>query len=116
MITLSFSETKLFDFLISTTKDLNITLRIAGGWVRDKILGNISDDIDISIETLSGNLVTGEQIAQIISRTNNATISVIKTNPEKSKHMETAQITLMGYHLEFCHLRKDHYTNDSRIR
>ena len=115
MITLSPGETELFDFLISTTKDLNVTLRIAGGWVRDKILGNISDDIDISIETISGNLVTGEQIAHMISQTNNATVSVIKTNPEKSKHIETAQITVMGYHLEFCHLRKDDYTNDSRI-
>ena len=35
-------------------KNLNLTLRIAGGWVRDKLLGKESDDIDIALDNMSG--------------------------------------------------------------
>lgn len=34
--------------------ELKDTLRVAGGWVRDKLLGRESLDIDITTDTLSG--------------------------------------------------------------
>ena len=33
---------------------LNTTLRVAGGWVRDKLLGKESDDIDITLDDIRG--------------------------------------------------------------
>ena len=30
------------------------TLRVAGGWVRDKLLGKHSDDIDIALDNMYG--------------------------------------------------------------
>lgn len=33
---------------------LNVTLRCAGGWVRDKLLGKDSLDIDIALDTMMG--------------------------------------------------------------
>lgn len=44
-ITLSEFEKILFSFLLSHNPK-NSTLRVAGGWVRDKILGKENDDID----------------------------------------------------------------------
>lgn len=49
-------ETKLFKILTSTLEHSNLdtTLRCAGGWVRDKLLGLESDDIDIAIDNMLG--------------------------------------------------------------
>ena len=32
------------------------TIRVVGGWVRDKVLGLDSDDIDIALDDMSGDL------------------------------------------------------------
>lgn len=114
------AEVKLFDFVVNAVKHLDVTLRVAGGWVRDQMLNRPSDDIDITIETPQGrNYITGEQLAIVLAEATEAVnfprVSVIKTNPEKSKHIETAQVTIMGHHLEFCHLRKDDYTQCSPV-
>jgi tRNA nucleotidyltransferase (CCA-adding enzyme) len=37
------------------------TLRVAGGWVRDRILGKKSDDIDIAIDNMMG-----EEFAKLV--------------------------------------------------
>lgn len=117
----------IFDFLLAVNEHEKVgaVLRVAGGWVRDTLLGIPSNDIDIAIETLPANppaaLVTGETFTRSIAQYQAArqlptnTISVIKTNPEKSKHIETAQMTVLGVPLEFCHLRHDDYTSESRV-
>ena len=53
------TEKKIFNILeniVSNTPMLKnkTELRVAGGWVRDKILGIDSDDIDISITNMTG--------------------------------------------------------------
>ena len=42
-------------------------------------------------------------------------IGVIKANPEKSKHLETATIRILGSDIDFVNLRKEEYADDSRI-
>lgn len=101
-----------------------VVLRWAGGWVRDKLLGVGSHDIDVAV-----NNMTGMQFAQHI-RDYCDTPEAIKThgindkdignlhhvakNPEKSKHLETAMVTMFGLDLDFVNLRKETYTEDSR--
>jgi hypothetical protein len=34
-----------------------VELRVAGGWVRDRILGKVSDDIDIAVTGGDGNII-----------------------------------------------------------
>ena len=49
-------ERKVFDILLGINEkyQLGLTLRVAGGWVRDKLLGSESDDIDISLDKMTG--------------------------------------------------------------
>ena len=108
-------EAKLFSFILGAAKGLDVTLRVAGGWVRDHMINQPSKDIDIAIETASGRpVVSGEQLAHVMSRATqldkHPTVTVVKANPEKSKHIETGMVKVMGYELEFCHLRRDDYS------
>ncbi|KAI8974310.1 hypothetical protein BDB01DRAFT_844853 [Pilobolus umbonatus] len=43
------------------------------------------------------------------------TISKIDSNPEKSKHLETATTKLFGLEIDFCNLRTEVYDENSRI-
>jgi len=36
------------------SKNLNLTFRVAGGWVRDKLMMKESNDIDIALDTMMG--------------------------------------------------------------
>ncbi|QLL34929.1 hypothetical protein HG536_0H03040 [Torulaspora globosa] len=97
-----------------------LTLRISGGWVRDKILGRESHDLDISI-----NVMSGEQFATQLSRflTENFdkygvkphSVHKIGINPAKSKHLETATTKLFGVEVDFVNLRSEEYSDHSRI-
>lgn len=97
-----------------------LTLRITGGWVRDKLLGQGSHDLDIAI-----NNMTGEQFAVGLNEYLNEhyskygikphSIHKIDKNPEKSKHLETATTKLFGVEVDFVNLRSEEYTELSRI-
>lgn len=43
------------------------------------------------------------------------TIAKIATNPEKSKHLETATMVVLGMPLDFVNLRSEVYDEGSRI-
>ena len=57
-LNLSESERRLFTLLERVALDASqqaavIELRVAGGWVRDKLLGLESDDIDIAVSNIT---------------------------------------------------------------
>ena len=41
---------------VDADKQTQLVVRIAGGWVRDKLLGFESDDIDVALENCSGEI------------------------------------------------------------
>ena len=94
------------------------TLRIAGGWVRDKLLGLESNDIDVTLDNISG-----EEFAQKVKleyqrkqHKREQRVTIIKSNPEKSKHLETATMKINGIDIDFVNLRSEEYTDTtSRI-
>ncbi len=49
-------EKDLFGHVLACCQQLNPApeVRVAGGWVRDKLLGLDSDDIDLALDTMSG--------------------------------------------------------------
>ena len=97
-------------------------LRITGGWVRDKLLGSISHDIDISIDTMTGYtfalflkkfLESGKNKTKYGSATL-GNVAKIEANPEKSKHLETVTTKVFGFEIDLVNLRKETYVETSR--
>lgn len=68
-----------------------LTLRIAGGWVRDKLLGLHSDDIDVAIDKMEG-LPFATLVSDYMKKRNLniSTVSTIERNLNKGKFLETA--------------------------
>ncbi|KAH3666853.1 hypothetical protein OGAPHI_003302 [Ogataea philodendri] len=121
-------ETQIVDLLNEYTRYFNSTrvsdvqkplqLRITGGWVRDKLLGRESHDIDIGIDHLSGvDFVTSlqEYIRREKGENTNTSMYKIEKNPEKSKHLETCTTKLFGWSIDFVNLRSEKYADNSRI-
>ncbi|KAI5185633.1 hypothetical protein NEHOM01_0959 [Nematocida homosporus] len=114
---LTYSEKHLFADLLAYNKEvgLDMVFRVAGGWVRDKIMGIPCNDIDIAIDRASGSLfATGfvEYLKRKKSKVRG--YHVIPYNHEKAKHLETASLLYYGYSIDFVALRTEEYA-DSRI-
>lgn len=123
-IPLTFLEKKLFDLLLEVTRQPDfpkVTLRVAGGWVRDKILRPTQDlgthvDIDIALDTMLG-IEFAEKLNDYLTRQNikHGSIGLIQKNPDQSKHLETATMRVLDVCLDLVNLRTETYTHDSRI-
>ncbi|KAF2188295.1 poly A polymerase C-terminal region-like protein [Zopfia rhizophila CBS 207.26] len=116
-----------------------IVLRFTGGWVRDKLLGVGSHDIDVAINKMTG-LEFGLKLKEYLELPGHAQqyglvpagkedgkssgkdksrkvapgLYKIEANPEKSKHLETITTNILGLDIDFVNLRKETYTEDSR--
>ena len=115
-----------------TLRDIGLELRFTGGWVRDKLLGTGSQDIDVSINKMTGlqfgtklkeYLEDRENLSKHISGDDNpetaekslcGNLHKIAANPEKSKHLETVTIRILGLDVDLVNLRKETYTEQSR--
>lgn len=114
---LSKAEKNLFAFLNEFVEQEcpGTVLRVAGGWVRDHLLGLQSNDIDITVSNMSGEALA-RKLAAYMDKTGFAHrgITVVKSNPEQSKHLATAMLNVFGFDIDFANLRKETYA-DSRI-
>ena len=117
------NEHKIFRTLIGVndTFGLKCTLRVAGGWVRDRLLGHESNDIDIALEGVhEGIPMTGSVYSNFVARYQTqhgleaSHIGTIKANPDQSKHLETATMQICGIDIDFVNLRCEEYAT-SRI-
>lgn len=90
-------EERIFRTLKAAAADMStpVTLRCAGGWVRDKLLGLDTDspDIDVALDTLTG-AAFGQALQRHLQESCDEVSRsvVIESNPEQSKHLETARI------------------------
>lgn len=97
-------------------KKLTTTLRVVGGWVRDKLMGLESNDIDFAIDSMPL-----EEFAQLIDEHMNAeaaaaqtdhqyqkAYSLRKANTENMKSLSIITISHpCGLSLDFVNLEKD---------
>ncbi len=117
-IHLTAHETQLFDLLKQAVAQAGhgTVLRVAGGWVRDKLLGRESDDIDMALDNVSGTAFAEALNAFLQAQgLETRSIGVIQANPDQSKHLETARVLILGHWVDFTNLRTETYRADSRI-
>jgi len=91
-------------------------LRCAGGWVRDKLLGRESVDIDVALDNMMGRQfadVVNAHLKSLGKESRHA--AVIESNPEQSKHLETARMKVDGLWIDLVNLRSETYASNSRI-
>lgn len=112
-------------------------LRFTGGWVRDKLLGVDSHDIDVGISDMTGyqfglkmkeyldlpgkaerydirDVASDETSSSSDTRHVVRGLHKIEANPEKSKHLETVTTKIFGLDIDLVNLRKETYAEDSR--
>lgn len=117
-IELSSIEEELFTLLQASInfKGKQTIARVAGGWVRDKLLGKQSHDIDIALDDQNG-----EEFAAGVNEYLQAnghetrTVAIIQANPDQSKHLQTATLRVLGLDIDCVNLRSEKYADDSRI-
>lgn len=112
-ITLTDLEIKIFNLLkdVILTKAPNTTLRIAGGWVRDKLLQLQCNDIDISVDNMTGESFANLVSDYLLAHGKKQTVTIVEANPDQSKHLATAMIRLFGLPIDFVNLRTESYAN-----
>ena len=101
-----------------------LVLRWAGGWVRDKLLGIDSHDIDTAINAMTGEaFVDGlrafcdepaRRARHALQADDVGRLHTVPRNPDKSKHLATSTIRLCGLDVDFVNLRRETYAADSR--
>ncbi|KAL2263303.1 hypothetical protein VTK26DRAFT_7423 [Humicola hyalothermophila] len=101
-----------------------LVLRWAGGWVRDKLLGSESHDIDTAINAMTGEAfvdglrdycdVEAHRARHALAPDDVGRLHTVPRNPDKSKHLATSTIKLCGLDVDFVNLRKETYADDSR--
>lgn len=128
-ISLNEQESNLRELLLQTAEYVGKTqsqeapeLRFTGGWVRDKLLGSTSHDIDISINNMTG-FRFANLIKDYLERDEGRLryepnilggLAKIEANPEKSKHLETVTTHIFGLDIDLVNLRKETYSETSR--
>ncbi|KEH43581.1 putative CCA tRNA nucleotidyltransferase [Medicago truncatula] len=117
-IELTTIEKSIFDRLLATLRhfQLQTQLRIAGGWVRDKLLGKDCYDIDIALDDMMGTeFVEKVRDYLLFIKEDAPSVCVIESNPDQSKHLETARMRLSDMWIDFVNLRSEEYAENSRI-
>jgi hypothetical protein len=131
-IDLSPKEQQLRLLLLDVAKSIDnsgytpgpVVLRWAGGWVRDKLLGIESHDIDVAINAMTG-VTFAERMCDYcetpeairkhqIGKNDIGNLHNVARNPDKSKHLETAMVKMFGLDIDFVNLRKEVYSDQSR--
>ncbi|KAG6508943.1 hypothetical protein ZIOFF_034325 [Zingiber officinale] len=117
-IDLTEKEEKIFRRLLDVVDRFNLEtqLRVAGGWVRDKLLGKDCYDIDIALDNMLGREFC-EKVNEFLQSTGEEQqgIGVIQCNPDQSKHLETARMRIYDTWVDFVNLRSETYAENSRI-
>uniref|UniRef100_A0A0W0G6N6 Poly A polymerase head domain-containing protein n=1 Tax=Moniliophthora roreri TaxID=221103 RepID=A0A0W0G6N6_MONRR len=101
---------------LETEKGIHTECRIAGGWVRDKLLGSQSNDLDVALSNIMG-FAFAEHLAEFAKNEGMevGSIGKIAQNPDQSKHLETATFKVLGREMDLVNLRSEEYASGSRI-
>lgn len=81
-----------------------------------QVLGRESHDLDIALDTHTGTNFA-VFVNDYLSKSGHSTsrIATIASNPDQSKHLETATVKILGQLVDFVNLRSETYAGHSRI-
>ncbi|KAK3294710.1 uncharacterized protein B0H64DRAFT_325803 [Chaetomium fimeti] len=131
-ITLTPREEQLKTLLLSAAQAMDaaeparprLVVRWAGGWVRDKLLGVGSHDIDTALSAMTGEDFVDRlrdycdeprhRARHALLPDDVGRLHTVPRNPDKSKHLATSTIRLCGLDVDFVNLRRETYTEVSR--
>jgi len=102
-IILSEKEKFLISTIAKAANEINVPAYVIGGFVRNKLLGKKSKDIDIVC--IGDGIILAQKVAQLLG---------IKRGVAIFKRFGTAMINSNDFELEFVGARKESYTYDSR--
>ncbi|CAN1343429.1 tRNA nucleotidyltransferase cca2 [Linum perenne] len=111
-------ERKIFDRLLGTLRHFNMStqIRVTGGWVRDKLLGKESCDIDIAIDNM---LVCDfvDKVKEYLETIGEEVqgIGVIARNGVRSKHLETVRMRVFDLWIDIVNFRCEDCSDKSCI-
>lgn len=126
------AEQLLREFLLECSQLVpGLEIWITGGWVRDRLLGIASSDLDLALNNLTGKdfvailqafLARPEIVSKYsekaaclgISQPYFSRAHIAKKNPKMSKKLETAGCILFGLDVDLVNLRKEVYDGKSR--
>ena len=114
--TLTELEKKIFDFLIHIKEKNNLNntiIRVAGGWVRDKLLGLENNDIDITVTNINCN-----EFAVLINQElypNKYIIGSSYKNNKKLKNLEIVKVPIYGIIIDIVNLSLDKNNKENPI-
>ena len=100
-------ETEIFSIILNILKknNLNTTIcRVAGGWIRDKLLGKESDDIDIVVNDIEGSKLIFIINAELYTK-GHYKLGIIPKNEKKGKNIEVATTNICNTSIDFVRLR-----------
>jgi len=84
---------------------------------REQLLDYACNDVDICLEDMMG-VPFAERFVAFLSEKKHVPVhkvTKIESNPDQSKHLETARTTLFDIDLDFVNLRSEEYSEHSRI-
>jgi len=104
----------------SITSLRNVDMRIAGGWVRDKIMGIPSDDIDIAVSNMSGddvvNILKTNDFNGVLGKSFQVSLdkSLKSEKGTDINELQVGGVEIDGLKIEFVPMRTERYEGDSR--
>ncbi|KAI8525216.1 hypothetical protein RHMOL_Rhmol13G0212500 [Rhododendron molle] len=104
-------ERLLFDFLRKVTLhfDVHAEIRIAGLWVREKLLDRQCPNIDVALDNMNGKEVC-EKVNMFISSRGEEVQEIILIRSKSFRCSETATMFLFDMRVNFVKLRSEDYT------
>lgn len=116
------NQSKILDF-IKQGLDLygnDLNGWVVGGYVRDSLMGNVSDDLDVAISSSASGLQFANFLKQIGSKMNpDPTGKVYSTALDKtstgSGDLQVAALDIYGEKIDFVNLRTEEYSSESRV-
>ncbi len=116
-IELDATESKIFNVLREASKEMpgQPVVRVAGGWIRDKLLGRNSKDIDVTVSNMTGEQF-GAHLAAFDKRRGLGAVSNISNrSADQTENIAVGFLKIYGQEVEILNLRgKEEYVEGDR--